>query len=100
MKFLAILKDSTREAIDTKVFYVTLGLSTFLLLLVASVSFRPLTVQEQAEQTARFLNFATKGFGHRSAALPEFQIENFHKTGPDAEPWKGNYRFDFVARLP
>ncbi len=100
MKFLAILKDSTREAIDTKVFYVTLGLSAFLLLLVASVSFRPLTVQEQAEQTARFLNFATKGFGHRTGGLPEFQIENFHHTGPDAEPWKGTYRFDFVARLP
>jgi ABC-type transport system involved in multi-copper enzyme maturation permease subunit len=100
MKFLAILKDSTREAIDTKVFYVTLGLSAFLLLLVASVSFRPLTVQEQAEQTARLFNFATKGFGHRTGAAPDFQIENFHKTGTEPEPWKGTYRFDLVARLP
>jgi ABC-type transport system involved in multi-copper enzyme maturation permease subunit len=99
MKFLAILKDSIREAIDTKVFYVTLGLSTFLLLLVASVSFRPLTVEDQAQQTARFLNFLTKGLAHRPNA-PDFSIEHFQKTGPDSEPWKGSYRFDFVAHLP
>jgi ABC-type transport system involved in multi-copper enzyme maturation permease subunit len=100
MKFLAILKDSIREAIDTKVFYVTLGLSAFLLLLVASVSFRALTVEEQAQQTARLFNLATKGFGRGSGNAPDFQIENFEKTGPDAEPWKGIYHFDFVARLP
>jgi ABC-type transport system involved in multi-copper enzyme maturation permease subunit len=100
MKFLAILRDSTREAIDTKVFYVTLGLSAFLILLVASVSFRPLTVEEQAQQTARLFNLATHGFGPHRSNAPDFGIENFHKSGPDAEPWKGTYRFDFVARLP
>lgn len=100
MKFLAILKDSTREAIDTKVFYVTLGLSTFLILLVASVSFRPLTVEEQANQTAKLFNFATHGFGPHRTNGPEFDIENFKKQGAEAEPWKGSYRFDFVAHLP
>lgn len=42
MKFLAILKDSLREAIDTKVFYVMVGLSVVLTLLTATLSFRPI----------------------------------------------------------
>ena len=41
MKFLAILKDSFREAIDAKVFYVLVGLSLLLALLTLSVSFDP-----------------------------------------------------------
>jgi ABC-type transport system involved in multi-copper enzyme maturation permease subunit len=42
MKFLAILKDSLREAIDCKVLYVMVGLSALVTLFVASFSFKPL----------------------------------------------------------
>jgi ABC-type transport system involved in multi-copper enzyme maturation permease subunit len=41
MKFLAILKDSFREALDTKVFYVMIGLSALLTLVAATLSFQP-----------------------------------------------------------
>src|SRR5262245_39580206 len=41
MKFVPILKDSLREAIDTKVFYVMVGLSALLTLLTATLSFKP-----------------------------------------------------------
>jgi ABC-type transport system involved in multi-copper enzyme maturation permease subunit len=41
MKFLAILKDSLRETIDAKVFYVMVGLSVLLGLLAVSVTFAP-----------------------------------------------------------
>jgi ABC-2 family transporter protein len=41
MKFLAILRDSLREAIDAKVFYVMIGLSSLLILLALSCTFRP-----------------------------------------------------------
>jgi ABC-type transport system involved in multi-copper enzyme maturation permease subunit len=41
MKFLAILKDSLREAIDSKVFYVMIGLSALLTLITATLSFTP-----------------------------------------------------------
>src|SRR5262249_51458298 len=44
MKYLAILKDSLLESIDTKVFYVMLALGAIVVLLVASVSYRPVTV--------------------------------------------------------
>jgi ABC-type transport system involved in multi-copper enzyme maturation permease subunit len=46
MKCWAILKDSFREAIDTKVFYVMVGLSCLLILVVASLSFRQSTAEE------------------------------------------------------
>jgi ABC-type transport system involved in multi-copper enzyme maturation permease subunit len=45
MKFLAILKDSLREAIDCKVLYVMLGLSCLVVLVVASMSFKPLPAE-------------------------------------------------------
>ena len=41
MKFLAILRDSVREAIDAKVFYVMAGLSVFVILLALTVTFEP-----------------------------------------------------------
>jgi ABC-type transport system involved in multi-copper enzyme maturation permease subunit len=97
MKFLAILKDSLREAVDTKVFYVTLGLSAFLILLVASVSFRPITVEDQANQIARSLGFFRQ-FA-RGGQIPELKIDHFEHTGPDSEPWKGKFRFDLVLHF-
>ncbi len=41
MKFLAILRDSVREAIDFKVFYVMVGLSLLLAVLALSLTFTP-----------------------------------------------------------
>jgi ABC-type transport system involved in multi-copper enzyme maturation permease subunit len=41
MKFLAILKDSLREAIDAKVFYVMVGLSVLVTLLAFTITFKP-----------------------------------------------------------
>lgn len=41
MKALAILKDSLREAIDTKVFYVMVGLSCLVTLFTLTLSFQP-----------------------------------------------------------
>jgi ABC-type transport system involved in multi-copper enzyme maturation permease subunit len=46
VKYLAILKDSFREAIDTKVFYVMLAMSSVVLLLVGSMSFTPRPVAD------------------------------------------------------
>jgi len=46
MKFLAMLKDSLREAIDTKVFYVMVGLSVLITLLAFTLSFKPRSGEE------------------------------------------------------
>ncbi len=52
MKFLAILKDSLREAIDTKVFYVMVALSLLLTLLAFSFEFKPTPSGQQVMQMA------------------------------------------------
>jgi len=41
MKFLAILKDSLRETLDVKLFYVLGALSVLLILFVASITYKP-----------------------------------------------------------
>ena len=52
MKFLAILRDSLREAIDTKVFYVMVALSGLLALFAFSIGFKPRTPKENYEWIA------------------------------------------------
>jgi ABC-type transport system involved in multi-copper enzyme maturation permease subunit len=46
MKFLAILRDSLREAIDTKVFYVMVALSGLLALFAFGIGFKPRPAQD------------------------------------------------------
>lgn len=41
MKYFAILKDSAREALDSKIIFVMFGLSVLVILVVATMSFRP-----------------------------------------------------------
>ncbi len=50
MKYFAILKDSLREALDSKVLYVLIALATVSILFVASLSFKPLS----ADRTMAF----------------------------------------------
>lgn len=98
MKYFSILKDSFREAIDTKVFYATLGISCLVVLLIGSVTFRPLPVEEQVSRATRFLtgliSFSPQAKGTR------YHIENFEATTATKYPWQGDYRFDYVIRLP
>lgn len=46
MKYLAILKDSLREALDTKVLYVMIGLAALVALFTACLSFKPKSVTD------------------------------------------------------
>lgn len=98
MKFLAILKDSLRETIDSKIFYVMIGISVLVTLLVLSVSFRQVSAEEQFRaNTARasaLIGFATQGKG------PRYDIEDFQQTKGGGEPWEGDYRFVFVIDMP
>jgi ABC-type transport system involved in multi-copper enzyme maturation permease subunit len=52
MKFLSMLKDSLREAIDSMVFYVMVGLSTLVILLALTVTFTPKPGGEMVMRTA------------------------------------------------
>lgn len=46
MKYLAILKDSLREALDSTVLYVMIALSSLVILFVATLSFKPLPAEK------------------------------------------------------
>jgi ABC-type transport system involved in multi-copper enzyme maturation permease subunit len=50
MKYFAILKESLREALDSKVLYVLFALSTIAILFVASLSFKPLSAEQTMSQ--------------------------------------------------
>ena len=50
MRYLAILKDSLREALDSKVLFVLVALSTLIIVLVATISFKPLSAERTMEQ--------------------------------------------------
>src|SRR5262245_13072106 len=52
MKYFAILKDSFREARDSTVLYVMLGLSALVTLFVATLSFEPLPAERTFEKLA------------------------------------------------
>ncbi len=50
MKYFAILKDSLREALDSKVLYVLLGLSLLIVSFVATLGFRPMPAERTFEK--------------------------------------------------
>jgi ABC-type transport system involved in multi-copper enzyme maturation permease subunit len=70
MKYLAILKDSLREAIDNKVIYVMIALSLLVTLFVLTLSFKPLSAQKVMEDAVkgRLMAFGGPGMGPRRAA--------------------------------
>lgn len=95
MKFLAILKDSLREALDTKVFYVMVGLSLLVVLFVGSVGYRPLSVEDDARRNmARMTWLMQRVFEkNKLGEAPTWDIKDFEQTKPGAPPWETGYRF-------
>jgi ABC-type transport system involved in multi-copper enzyme maturation permease subunit len=78
MKFLAILKDSFREAIDAKVFYVLVGASALMTLLAFGVSFEP---QPGGQQVVE--NFAVLPLNVDASNLNEAETTRvFLRNGP------------------
>src|SRR5262245_6131762 len=96
-KYLSILKDSLREAIDTKVLYATLAVSCLVVLLVGSTTFEPIPVERQFRRAARLLTALTainpkeKGTRH--------DVESFEESAAAGRPWEGQYHFDYVITL-
>ncbi len=98
MKFLAILKDSVREAIDAKVFLVMLVLSCLVIATVASTRYLPVPLEEKMDEYAHTMTFAFR-FSRQKGGVPEsVTIRDFEQTNTAAEPWDGDYRFFIVMR--
>jgi ABC-type transport system involved in multi-copper enzyme maturation permease subunit len=124
MKFLAILKDSLREAIDTKIFAIMVGLSVLCILFLFSFTFRPVDAEEEVRRTTEDLSWQferqarAQEEARRQAATdatddgapgrprrgtprqtpPRVDLESFRKVGGGEEPWAGEYNFRIVLR--
>jgi hypothetical protein len=99
MKSWALLKDSLREVVDGKVFYVLLGISLVVILFLASVGYRFQSAEDEAKSYVEFWNWYDKLF---SPGQPEpslkVEITDWKQTveAPASEPWRGAYSFRWV----
>ena len=100
MKYLAILKDSLLEAIDTKVFYVMVGLSCLLTLIVASVSFQAVPAEQALKKIGdrSIMVYRDRGRSLRGDFRPvHYAFEDLKQLNDATEPQAGDYRFTLVA---
>jgi ABC-type transport system involved in multi-copper enzyme maturation permease subunit len=101
MNFIAILKDSLREALDTKVFYVMVGFSLLVVLLVGSIGYQPVSVEEDANRLTDQISWFLQKFAAQQNihSPPRWSIKDFEKTNPNAAPWETGYRFVLVLEF-
>jgi ABC-type transport system involved in multi-copper enzyme maturation permease subunit len=96
MKFLAILKDSFREAVDGWIVYAMLGMSALLILFVACFSFTPVPADEALQHiTSSFMIvYPDKGAGSLARMFPFFpQVQELKQVNEASSPPEGDYRF-------
>jgi ABC-type transport system involved in multi-copper enzyme maturation permease subunit len=96
MKFLAILKDSFREAVDGWVIFVMFALSLLLILFVAQFSVEPVPAEEAFQEITHKFMIVYPDRGQGSFARPFFydiHVINLEKTNDSSAPQAGDYRF-------
>jgi len=99
MKFIAILKDSLRETLDVKLFYVTVAISVLTLVLVCSIVYKPVPIDKQLGFITTLQNAALRQqMQQRTNGRVRLQVEfeNIERLDDRKEPWLGDYRFDYV----
>jgi hypothetical protein len=102
VKYLSILKDSLREALDSKVLYVTFGLSAILLFVLASTSFRQVTVKDEVEWICTLFNFShdMEARAQPGSTALHWDVTSFEQLDQATEPWRGQYRFTLTLTVP
>ncbi len=112
MKYLALMRDSLREVIDAKIFIVMVFFSLLLIGFLGSISYRPVTVEEEIQRSLQwYLFFAQmaeqdlqqgakpKGPFLRPTAPPtrSVQIIDFKQTNDAKLAWRGDYQMNLVV---
>jgi ABC-type transport system involved in multi-copper enzyme maturation permease subunit len=103
MKFLAILKDSLRETLDVKLFYVLVGLSLLVVLFVGSITYKPEPIETQLKPLVGIVGkaisaeFQEHQATRRLNADPE--ISDVVRVDPAREPWETDHRFKLTLTL-
>ncbi|HEX5271660.1 MAG TPA: ABC transporter permease [Gemmataceae bacterium] len=103
MKFLAILRDSLRETLDVKLFYVLVGLSVVVILFVMSITYKPEPMETQVKPVLGLTafgiinDFQTHEETRGLIARPE--ESNFEQLDKGKEPWQSDHRFTLTFTL-
>lgn len=94
-QFVAILKDSFREAVDGFVIYAMLVMSALVILLLASISFTPEPPKEAFDHIARqfIMVFPDKGLSRAISASFENQY-----AATDVRPEGGGYKLRLTVK--
>jgi ABC-type transport system involved in multi-copper enzyme maturation permease subunit len=100
MKYLALLKDSFREAVDSRVLWVTIVLSCAIAFAVGSISFRPLPASEALQNIiTRFTTVYQDGA--RSLRKENFfvvyELRELQQLNDAELPYAGDYRFKLAV---
>ena len=95
--FLAVIKDSYREAMNGWILQTMAILIALVFILVFSVSFRQLTMAEMLQARLDLIN--TFLSGNPDFGSPAMTIENATETNP-IEPWASGHDFDLVITCP
>jgi ABC-type transport system involved in multi-copper enzyme maturation permease subunit len=78
------------------------GLSLLVVLVVGSVGYRPVSVEEKARRSMYLLTWGLqRTFEKRNpGAAPSFEVKDFEQTNPTAPPWQTGYRFYLTVEFP
>src|SRR4051812_1742219 len=104
MKYFAILKDSLRETIDSKVFFAVIALSLFVIAVMATLSFEPNPPGEGLQKLAeRFydgpsVEVPLVGKVRVTDPFTQYTIEDTASAGSTTRPWATDYEFILVSR--
>ena len=87
LKFVAILRDSLQETLDSKVLYAMFALSGLIILAVASISFEPKPAAKGVEAILDRFPFAKRIPFSRQEPPLRYELQDFVQTN-DKEPWE------------
>lgn len=96
MIFLAILKDSLREAIAVRVFPLMVLLTIFTGLFVGSIRFVPLEEGPGLETVANQFFGANRAWWDSTPPPVRYHVTYIDPSG-EAEPWRGEHHFQLTA---
>jgi ABC-type transport system involved in multi-copper enzyme maturation permease subunit len=105
MKFIAILKDSLRETIDSKVFFVVIAFSMLFIGLMATLQLTPRPPEDALKELIDMLpdgaqqaNVPILGRIKAGNSLTQWKMEDLETTESTKRPWEGEFHFTLVGR--
>ena len=105
MKYLAILKDSLRETIDSKVLFVVVAISLLAIAAMSTLTLKANSPSEAIQQIAsRFPDGAQEvelpllGKIKATPSFTQYTVEDFQEPAASAKPWEAEYQFVIETR--